>query len=298
MNNESNKNQENNQENNFINSIPSNFMLVEKNIFNCICCYEMKEDLLETECCGTFICSYCQGILNSNKCPICKIYTKIKPSKIAKRIYNNAITKCKICDFSNPYEKLKVHYKNEHLKSEKDLDLIIENLELFNIFISILSIPSQIKLKIHSHNLYLTRDKINECKGESFYQNPDCNFNIQSNESNNENNKNKNNNSKDFSKEIFPKFFKKLFYKCKTCEFAICFDCKEINEVSFMTFAHDHPLDLNPKDSFWICNSSYEENNCLMGVDSIEKSHGMTRFTCLECDYDLCELCIDKHLMK
>ena len=41
-----------------------------------------------------------------------------------------------------------------------------------------------------------------------------------------------------------------------------------------------------------------EEKGCPMVVDSIEKSEGFTRFTCSECDYDLCEICIDKYLMK
>lgn len=240
-------------------------------------------------------------MLNINKCHICKIPTKFPQSKIAKKIFNNAISKCKICpNFSGPEDKIKLHYKNNHLKKNKNIQRILNDQDIFQIFLKIFNIKKQRKFLIHSHPLKVSIGPLVEYKGNSFYQNPDCKF--------------KNPEEIFFLEEnIILRFFSRIFYNCEICDFKICFFCKDMKEISFMSFLHEHPLDLNLFDEDlndydnniegnlnnnnegkWIC----DNDNCLMGINSVGKSKGVTRFSCLYCDFYLCEKCLEGNLMK
>jgi hypothetical protein len=113
---------------------------------------------------------------------------------------------------------------------------------------------------------------------------------------------NKDNNNNNININILMNFFSKLFYKCKTCEFSICYLCKDINDFSFMTIQHEHPLDLNLNKNFWLCNNrDDEEEICPMGINSFEfqinEDEVLTRFSCFYCDFNLCEFCLEKYLM-
>jgi hypothetical protein len=268
-------------------NIPNNFILIEKNLFNCIICFEIKENLLETECCGIFICNDCNNILNSNKCPICKKVTIISISKLAKRIFNNSITKCKICDFSDNQENLKKHYLIEHLKKNSDIVLIFGNQNLLDIFKEIFSLKNKKKFPLHSHELNLCYENLEECKGNSFFQNPDFKFKYIDNV---------------FYldiEDISLRFLSRFYYKCNECEFSICYWCKDLNEISFMCFLHDHPLELNLEENLWICDMHKNKKDyCIMGINTKEKSKGITRYSCLNCKFDLCDYCIKENLME
>jgi len=46
------------------------------------------------------------------------------------------------------------------------------------------------------------------------------------------------------------------------------------------------------KETGWACSGISQSGGCRSGITGFEQTTGMDRFQCLQCDYDLCELCL------
>ena len=60
---------------------------------------------------------------------------------------------------------------------------------------------------------------------------------------------------------------------------------------------HIHPLKYldTTMDNGWYCDGKYLPNKCLGEIEECDKSKAQKRFRCVECDYDLCEKCMNKY---
>ena len=60
---------------------------------------------------------------------------------------------------------------------------------------------------------------------------------------------------------------------------------------------HEHPLkylDLT-MDNGWSCDGRKLPNKCFSGIIGLKQTEGIKRFRCMQCDYDLCELCMKNY---
>ena len=65
----------------------------------------------------------------------------------------------------------------------------------------------------------------------------------------------------------------------------------------YKSTTHEHPLkylDVT-MDNGWYCNGRSLENKCFSGIEDFRKTKGIKRFRCMQCDYDLCELCMKNY---
>lgn len=61
---------------------------------------------------------------------------------------------------------------------------------------------------------------------------------------------------------------------------------------------HEHPLkflDLTMSNG-WGCNGRYLPSKCLSGITGFGQSKEIKRFRCMQCNFDLCELCMKEYL--
>ena len=83
---------------------------------------------------------------------------------------------------------------------------------------------------------------------------------------------------------------KALIYACKACKIYYCTSCAYNNISSFKTKSHTHPLKHTEKPTSWYCDGS-----CISKLNrSIDK---LKRFRCEECDFDLCESCLELNII-
>ena len=60
---------------------------------------------------------------------------------------------------------------------------------------------------------------------------------------------------------------------------------------------HEHPLKYldTTMDNGWACNGKNLPCGCLSGIKDFNQTKNIKRFRCMQCDYDLCEKCMDKY---
>eukprot|EP00833_Pecoramyces_ruminatium_P003638 jgi/Orpsp1_1/1177670/evm.model.c7180000062374.2 len=60
---------------------------------------------------------------------------------------------------------------------------------------------------------------------------------------------------------------------------------------------HKHPLKFLDvtMDNRWGCDARYLPNKCFSGITDFGQTNGIKRFRCIQCDYDLCELCMKNY---
>ena len=65
----------------------------------------------------------------------------------------------------------------------------------------------------------------------------------------------------------------------------------------YKSTTHVHPLKFldTTMDNGWYCENKYSPSKCLGEIDDFEKSKNQKRFRCMQCDYDLCEKCMNKN---
>jgi hypothetical protein len=73
----------------------------------------------------------------------------------------------------------------------------------------------------------------------------------------------------------------------------------ELNKL-YRANIHEHPLKFlgYTKTHKWICDATRLPCKCLSNIDDFNKSTNFKRFRCSECDYDLCENCMNKYYIK
>lgn len=154
---------------------PNTHFIIDKNLFHCIICYDISPNVYETSCCATLVCHNCKAYLQTANCPVCKIKTEFKISKIAKRFISNSITECPVCDFTDKYDRIASHLFKEHkeyiLKNEK----LEEDQKLFNFLSVYFCISLEKKFFMHNHPLHLvTKEKDCVCYAGSVLHFKNC----------------------------------------------------------------------------------------------------------------------------
>lgn len=59
---------------------------------------------------------------------------------------------------------------------------------------------------------------------------------------------------------------------------------------------HQHPLVFIRADNGWACDGRNMTGGCVKGCTGFRQTAGWSRFRCDNCDFDLCEGCIDKYM--
>lgn len=99
-----------------------------------------------------------------------------------------------------------------------------------------------------------------------------------------------NNKDKEHLEIIYNNFINNI-YSLLNPEHIIIFDKDEVIKVS----CHPHPLKF-VKSNAWICDGSEMEGGCLSG--NREYGKDIMRFSCDDCDFDLCNNCAYKYVTK
>lgn len=143
---------------------PNTHFIIDKNLFHCIICYDISPNVYETTCCGTLVCNTCKPYLKNSNCPVCKINTDFKISKVAKRIICNSITECPLCDFTDKYDRIACHVFKQHKENIIKSPKIEEDKKLFNFLSVYFCISLEKKFFSHSHTLQLvSKEKDSVC---------------------------------------------------------------------------------------------------------------------------------------
>ena len=60
---------------------------------------------------------------------------------------------------------------------------------------------------------------------------------------------------------------------------------------------HHHPLKYldTTMDNIWVCDGRKLPNGCFSGMTDFHQSKNMKRFRCIQCDFDLCEKCMNNY---
>ena len=98
-------------------------------------------------------------------------------------------------------------------------------------------------------------------------------------------------------KGIFKEYFEHLknnHYK-KTETNCINTDTKYELYKYYKAITHNHPLKYldTTMDNGWACNGINLPRGCLSGTNGFFQTKNIKRFRCMQCDYDLCEKCMD-----
>jgi hypothetical protein len=56
---------------------------------------------------------------------------------------------------------------------------------------------------------------------------------------------------------------------------------------------HNHPLTKNDVDNGWACDGRLQPGGCLRGITGFRQTAGVPRYRCAECDFDLCDKCVE-----
>lgn len=66
---------------------------------------------------------------------------------------------------------------------------------------------------------------------------------------------------------------------------------------SYYSKVHGHPLVFldKTKDNGWACDGRKLIDNCFTGITGFQQTKGISRFRCDECDFDLCEKCMNHY---
>ena len=65
----------------------------------------------------------------------------------------------------------------------------------------------------------------------------------------------------------------------------------------YKSTTHEHPLKFldTTMDNGWACDGRKLTNKCFSGITGFKQTKGIKRFRCIQCDYDLCELCMKNY---
>jgi hypothetical protein len=146
------------------NITPKSHLIIEKKSLECIICYDFSINILETSCCGIFICNFCSFQIKDKKCPICKKSTDFIESKSIKRLINNSISVCPFCEEELIFDKIPFHVKEKHMNKfqeimcSKNSEKNAENeksLEFLKICLSMFKFDLNKKIPIHNHILQI-----------------------------------------------------------------------------------------------------------------------------------------------
>ena len=296
------------------------------------------ETAIEEENCGHLFCQICLNnwIKKMNKCPFCKeiiSQRKIKDkNKLVYRFLINLLVLCKDenCKWKGTlkeyYEHLKKHdnkiqkqYNNNinnnnynnyinHNNNDNNDNIIDNNINNNNINNNNnnninnnfnFELYKYYKATVHEHPLkFLDLTLANNwcCDGRSLPSK--CLSGIT-----------------DFNQSKGLKRF-----RCVSCDFDLCLRCMENyydrnfeikNDLSnnrnfyilnkkYFTLVHKHPLKFidKKKDNNWACDGRNLNEKCFSGITSFGQSKNIPRFRCENCDFDLCENCMNHYKEK
>ena len=271
------------------------------NVEDYICCIcqliPNPQTALEDENCGHLFCDSCldQWLKAKTTCPICKnkISKRLikEKNKMVYRQLSNLKLKCPEddCTWKGIWGIYYDHLKNSH-------NIIIEINNNYTFY----ELYKYYKSTIHEHPLkYLGTTMDNKswyCDGK--YLPDTCLSGIEDCTQ-----------TKDHKR-----------FRCFQCDYDLCEKCMNkyydnkyiikndnsnnrslyLLDKKYFSLIHEHPLVFIDKseDNNWICNGKNLDNNCFSGINSNNESKGIPRFKCLECDFNLCENCMNFYKKK
>lgn len=59
---------------------------------------------------------------------------------------------------------------------------------------------------------------------------------------------------------------------------------------------HKHALIFNTRDNGWGCDGRRQPGGCKSKISGFSQTHGMWRYRCDNCDYDLCYKCLEAYI--
>ena len=275
----------------------------------CICLLiPYPETALEEENCGNLFCKACinSWMKKSNSCPICKsvISTRVikDKNKIVYRHLINLVIKCQVenCDWKGVYKDYLEHLKiNKHTKKKEinpgklGKELVKSNTSNSSSLINSnnFDLYKYYKSTTHEHPLkYLNITIDNKWRCNCYISSGGC-----------------------------PNINKKRF-RCMQCNYDLCDKCmikyydknyKIKNDTSndrylylfkksYYTTIHKHPLIFleRSENSGWACDGRKFGKKCFSGITDFNQTKGIPRFRCNQCDFDLCENCMDHYRIK
>jgi len=83
-------------------------------------------------------------------------------------------------------------------------------------------------------------------------------------------------------------------YTCSLCEYDLCETCYS---NTYNVRCHDHLLVQSRVDNGWRCDGIMN-GGCKSGITNYNQSRGMNRYRCDLCDFDLCDQCLNFHIIK
>ena len=82
-------------------------------------------------------------------------------------------------------------------------------------------------------------------------------------------------------------------FRCEKCDFDYCEKCYILRTGAKLCLKGHPLLPLGTtRDNGWHCDQNKTKQGCLRG----NKTKGANRYRCEQCDYDLCDLCYQKHI--
>jgi hypothetical protein len=88
-------------------------------------------------------------------------------------------------------------------------------------------------------------------------------------------------------------------YRCDECDFDLCDQCLTSSSTSTRTFTHPkhpHPLSQINQDNGWACDGREFPGGCKRGITDFNQTKGVPRYRCDECDFDLCDQCLNNSI--
>ena len=70
------------------------------------------------------------------------------------------------------------------------------------------------------------------------------------------------------------------------------------NDPTYNVTVHPHALVVVNRDNGWACDGMSVPGGCISGITGFYQTSGMKHYSCNYCNYDLCEKCIQKYLVK
>ena len=268
----------------------------------CICrLIPNPESAIEEENCGHIFCSQCLSDWQkqNNTCPFCKMEISKRSikdkNKLVYRHLINLIVKCQEenCTWKGVWKDYSSHLKNNHKKIKENIinisSMFYGNYELYKYY----------KSTTHPHPLKfldVTMDNGWGCNGKFVLGG--CLSGITG-----------------FRQTKGIKRF-----RCMQCDYDLCEKCFNkyydknyiiINDESYnrglylfqkkyLSEVHEHPLIFLDKiaENGWACNGKFFPTKCLSGITDFYQTKNIPRFRCEQCDFDLCENCMNYYRKK